>query len=190
MAAAIAAWLPGAKAATRGAADLPLLKSAEEWLKAAGADIRNQRFAPIADQAMAKRLAAQTMTLSEFLRHYRPDWHPPRMDRKALVHGHCHHKAVMGFAAESEVLGNAAREVEILDTGCCGMAGSFGYMRDLYEVSRAIGERRLLPAARALTAGSLLVASGTTCRRQVEDFTGARALHPAELLYSLIEDTP
>jgi Fe-S oxidoreductase len=76
-----------------------------------------------------------------------------------------------------------------LNAGCCGMAGSFGYVRDHYDVSRAIGERRLLPAARAMTPGSVLVASGVSCRHQVEDFTGVRALHPAELLQSLSLET-
>ena len=72
-----------------------------------------------------------------------------------------------------------------LDAGCCGMAGSFGYVRDHYEVSRAIGERRLLPAARALGHDAVLVASGVSCRHQVADFTDARALHPAELIRAL-----
>jgi FAD/FMN-containing dehydrogenase/Fe-S oxidoreductase len=131
----------------------------------------------------AKRLAAQTMTLSEFLRHYRPDWHPPRMDRKALVHGHCHHKAVMGFAAESEVLGNAAREVEILDTGCCGMAGSFGFKREHYEMSQQIGELALLPAVRRASAQDVIVADGFSCREQMAQATSRRAFHLAEVLH-------
>jgi Fe-S oxidoreductase len=69
------------------------------------------------------------------------------------------------------------------------MAGSFGYARKHYEVSRAIGERRLLPAARNLRDGDVLVASGTSCRHQVADFTGVRALHAAELLRSVIRET-
>jgi len=76
-----------------------------------------------------------------------------------------------------------------LDPGFCGMAGSFGYLRDNFDVSLAIGERRLLPAARALQPGAVLVASGVSCRHQVEDFTSARAVHPAELLHSLILET-
>ena len=73
-----------------------------------------------------------------------------------------------------------------LDAGCCGMAGSFGYTRDHYDVSRAIGERKLLPAARAMAAGSVLVAGGTSCRHQVADFAGVTAVHPAVLLRSLL----
>ena len=68
------------------------------------------------------------------------------------------------------------------------MAGSFGYAREHYEISRAIGERRLLPAARGLGNGSVLVASGTSCRHQVADFTGVRALHAAELIRSVMRD--
>src|SRR5262249_60441781 len=73
-----------------------------------------------------------------------------------------------------------------LDAGCCGMAGSFGYAREHYDVSRAIGERKLLPAARAMSPDTVLVAAGTSCREQVRHFTGVRALHPAELLRSLM----
>jgi Fe-S oxidoreductase len=69
-----------------------------------------------------------------------------------------------------------------LDGGCCGMAGSFGYTREHYDVSQAIGERKLFPAARTLKDGAILVASGTSCREQVAHFTGVRALHPAQLI--------
>ena len=71
-----------------------------------------------------------------------------------------------------------------LEAGCCGMAGSFGYTRDHYDVSRAIGERKLLPAARALDPRAVLVAAGTSCRHQVHDLAGVKAVHPAELLRS------
>jgi Fe-S oxidoreductase len=74
-----------------------------------------------------------------------------------------------------------------LDAGCCGLAGSFGYAREHYEISRQIGERRLLPAARAMAAGTVLVAAGTSCRHQVAHFTGVAAQHPAILLRSLID---
>jgi Fe-S oxidoreductase len=75
-----------------------------------------------------------------------------------------------------------------LDAGCCGMAGSFGYVRDHFEVSQKIGERRLLPAARQMEPGSVLVAAGVSCRHQVEDFTGIKPLHPAQLLQSLLRE--
>src|SRR5262249_790103 len=76
-----------------------------------------------------------------------------------------------------------------LDAGCCGMAGSFGYAREHYDVSRAIGERKLLPAARAMTEDTILVAAGTSCREQVKHFTGVGAWHSAELLAPFIENT-
>ncbi len=105
-----------------------------------------------------------------------------------LLHGHCHQKA-MGLVAPAKALLSRVPGATVvdLDAGCCGMAGSFGYGRDHFEVSRAIGERRLLPAARALDSASVLVASGVSCRHQVEDFTGTRPLHPAELLCALAE---
>jgi FAD/FMN-containing dehydrogenase/Fe-S oxidoreductase len=103
------------------------------------------------------------------------------------LHPHCHQRS-MGLAAPAKALLSRVPGATVtdLDAGCCGMAGSFGYTRDHYEVSRAIGERKLLPAARALDARSVLVAAGTSCRHQVHDLAGVRALHPAELLKSLL----
>ncbi len=104
-----------------------------------------------------------------------------------LLHGHCHQKS-MGLVAPARAILSRIPSCAVvdLDAGCCGMAGSFGYAREHYEVSRLIGERRLFPAARALASGAVLVAAGTSCRQQVADFTGAAALHPAELLQSLV----
>ena len=103
-----------------------------------------------------------------------------------LLHGHCHQKA-MGLMPSARAL--AARvpscTVVDLDAGCCGMAGSFGYAKEHYDVSRQIGERKLLPAARAMAPDAVLVAAGTSCREQIQHFTGVRAVHPAELLASL-----
>jgi FAD/FMN-containing dehydrogenase/Fe-S oxidoreductase len=104
-----------------------------------------------------------------------------------LLHGHCHQKAMGRLAPAKSLLGRIPGATVIdLDAGCCGMAGSFGYAREHFDVSRAIGERKLLPAARALREGAVLVASGTSCRHQVADFTGVRALHAAELIRSVI----
>jgi len=106
---------------------------------------------------------------------------------KVLLHGHCHQKAMGLMPAARALLARIPSATVVdLDAGCCGMAGSFGYAKEHYEVSRQIGERKLLPAARALGAGDVLVAPGTSCREQVAHFTGVRALHPAELLRSLI----
>jgi Fe-S oxidoreductase len=109
---------------------------------------------------------------------------------EVVLHGHCHQKSMGGVAAARALLSRipGARVVD-LDAGCCGMAGSFGYARGHFDVSRAIGERRLLPAARSLRADAVLVASGVSCRHQVRDFTGVRAMHAAELLQSLIMES-
>ncbi len=106
---------------------------------------------------------------------------------RVQLHPHCHQRS-MGLAAPAKALLSRipGTQVTDLEAGCCGMAGSFGYTRDHYEVSRAIGERKLLPAARALDDRSTLVAGGTSCRHQVAHFTGVRATHPAVLLSSLL----
>ena len=107
---------------------------------------------------------------------------------KVLLHGHCHQKS-MGLVPPAKALLDRIPDAQVteLDAGCCGMAGSFGYAREHFEISQQIGERRLFPAARALESGQVLVAAGTSCRHQVRDFTGVRAQHPAVLLRSLLE---
>jgi len=107
-----------------------------------------------------------------------------------LLHGHCHQKA-MGLLAPAKALLSRIPGSTIvdLDAGCCGMAGSWGYTRDHFDVSRTIAERKLLPAIRNREAGSAVVASGTSCRAQVADFAGVVAVHPAELLRSLLRPT-
>ena len=96
----------------------------------------------------------------------------------------------MGLAAPARALLSRIPSATVvdLDAGCCGMAGSFGYTRDHYDVSCAIAERKLLPAARAMSNDSVLVAAGTSCRHQVADLAGVSAVHPAVLLRSLLEE--
>jgi len=131
----------------------------------------------------AKRLSLQTLTLSEFLTQHAPEgWQAPKLERRALVHRHCHHQAVMGFDADQELLERMGLDFEVLDSGCCGMAGSFGFEHDHYDISRAIGERRLLPAAREAPKDALLIADGFSCKTQVEQLTDRRPLHLAQVL--------
>jgi Fe-S oxidoreductase len=106
---------------------------------------------------------------------------------KILLHGHCHQKSMDLVPATTALLSRipACSVVEI-DAGCCGMAGSFGYIKGHYDVSATIANRRLLPAVKAMKAGEVLVAPGTSCRRQVLEFSGAQALHPATLIRSLL----
>jgi FAD/FMN-containing dehydrogenase/Fe-S oxidoreductase len=107
-----------------------------------------------------------------------------------LLHGHCHQKAMSLLAPAKAVLSSLPGTTVVdLDAGCCGMAGSFGYARDHYEVSRAIGERRLFPAVRNKPADAVVVAAGTSCRHQIADFTGESAVHPAVLIAGLLKET-
>jgi Fe-S oxidoreductase len=110
--------------------------------------------------------------------------------KEILLHPHCHQRS-MGLAAPAKALLSRIPSASVvdLDAGCCGMAGSFGYTRNHYDVSCAIGERKLLPAARAMTPDAVLVAAGTSCRHQVADLAGVTAIHPAVLLRSLLERT-
>jgi Fe-S oxidoreductase len=128
----------------------------------------------------ARRLATQTKLLSELL----ADAELPRLQRKAVVHGHCHHKAVLGFDAERQVLERIGLSAELLSSGCCGMAGSFGFEREpeKQRVAQACAERALFPAVRACDDETLLIADGFSCRTQIAQGTRRRALHLADVL--------
>lgn len=130
----------------------------------------------------ARALAEATRTFEELL--VESGWRPGRLARTAIVHGHCHQKALVGMKPTTELLSRVeGLDFTVLDSGCCGMAGSFGYEAGHYEVSRAIGERVLLPAVRAAAPETLVIASGFSCRGQIEEFVpGARPLHLAEVL--------
>ncbi|MGN6359454.1 MAG: FAD-binding and (Fe-S)-binding domain-containing protein [Thermomicrobiales bacterium] len=131
----------------------------------------------------AKRLSQQTFLLSEFLVNQASDYPWPHLDRKAIIHGHCHHKAVLDFDAEEEALKRLGLDCTVLDAGCCGMAGAFGFERgDKYDVSIKAGERVLLPAVRAAPPDAFIVADGFSCREQIEQTTDRRALHLAQVI--------
>jgi FAD/FMN-containing dehydrogenase/Fe-S oxidoreductase len=135
------------------------------------------------DDAHAQRLRDHTLLLSEFLVRHAPDFQPAQHPgEKIVLHGHCHHKSVMKMNDEVELLRRTGAEVELLDSGCCGMAGPFGFEREKFEVSQAIGERVLLPAVRAATSETILVADGFSCREQIAQNTDRRALHFAEVI--------
>src|SRR5258707_1497038 len=130
----------------------------------------------------AVRLRKQTFLLSEFLEHHAPGFHPPTFPRKVLLHGHCHHKALMKMNDEEAILRKMGVDLQSLDSGCCGMAGSFGFEKDNYEVSLAIGERVLLPAVRKAGPETLIVCDGFSCREQITQTTTREPIHLAELL--------
>jgi Fe-S oxidoreductase len=129
----------------------------------------------------AERLSKQTFHLSEFLEQL--EYEPPTLVGKALLHGHCHHKATGGTSTEKKLLEKMGLEVEELDSGCCGMAGGWGYEPDHYDVSMACGERVLLPKVREASPETLVVADGFSCRSQIEQGrTGRGAMHVAEVI--------
>jgi FAD/FMN-containing dehydrogenase/Fe-S oxidoreductase len=130
----------------------------------------------------ADRLSKQTYLLSEFLEKYAKGFRPPTLDRKAVVQRHCHHQAVMGFDADQTWLAKLGLDAELLDSGCCGMAGAFGFEDTHYDVSMAAGERVVLPRIRGAEDDVLVVADGFSCREQIRQGTGKRAYNLAELI--------
>ncbi|MBV9915994.1 MAG: FAD-binding protein [Solirubrobacterales bacterium] len=131
----------------------------------------------------ARRLVAQTFTLDELLAQYAPEWQPPALGGQALMHGHCHHKALFGLHGERALLERLGLDVRPSDAGCCGLAGSFGYEGgEHYRVSVAAGEQKLLPAVREARAETLIVADGFSCRSQIAHGSDRRALHTAQVL--------
>jgi Fe-S oxidoreductase len=143
------------------------------------------------DDQDAKRLSGQSFLLSEFLITKADRWEAPTLLRRAIVHGHCHHKSVIGFDADEEALKKLGLDFEILDSGCCGMAGSFGFEKgDKYEVAQKAGERVLLPRVRDATKDTLIIADGFSCRTMIEQNTDRRALHLAQVIRMAIEEGP
>lgn len=130
----------------------------------------------------AQRLSKQTFLLSEFLHEHAADYQPPRLTRKALVHGHCHHRAVMTMKAEEAIFKKMGLGYTLLDSGCCGMAGGFGFEKEHYDISVKVGERVLLPAVRRADRDTLIIANGFSCREQIAQTTDREALHLAQII--------
>ncbi|MBQ1016805.1 FAD-binding oxidoreductase [Micromonospora sp. D93] len=136
------------------------------------------------------RLREQTVTLAELLHDHSPGWQSPRIEAHALIQPHCHHHAILGTAADQAVLSAAGVNAEFLDSGCCGLAGNFGFEEGHYEVSEACAERVLLPAIRDADETDVILADGFSCRTQVEQSAsdGRSALHLAELLRAALHN--
>jgi len=134
------------------------------------------------DSARAHRLMENTFLLSEFLERKVKHYRAPQLKRKAIVQGHCHHKAIMRLDEEESVMKKMGLDFEVLDSGCCGMAGSFGYEADKYDVSIQCGERALLPRVRKASLEAIVVADGFSCREQISQQTNRHALHLAEVI--------
>jgi FAD/FMN-containing dehydrogenase/Fe-S oxidoreductase len=138
----------------------------------------------------AQRLSQQTLLLSEFLEREAKHFQLPKLARKALIHGHCHHKSVMKMTDEEAVLRKMELDFHAPAPGCCGMAGSFGFEKDKYEVSVAIGELELLPAVRKAPPDCLIIADGFSCREQIAQCTDRHALHLAEVIQMALHRCP
>jgi FAD/FMN-containing dehydrogenase/Fe-S oxidoreductase len=135
----------------------------------------------------AERLSRQTLLFSELLMRQAPMYAVPELPSPVLLHGHCHHKALMKMTDEDALLRRMGADVRMPDAGCCGMAGAFGFGKDTFAVSQAIGERILLPAVRAASPETLIVADGFSCREQILHGTGRRALHVADAMAWALE---
>ncbi|MGY2130447.1 FAD-binding and (Fe-S)-binding domain-containing protein [Blastococcus sp. SYSU DS0617] len=143
------------------------------------------------DDADVRLLADRTRTLAELLGEHAPDWAPPPADRAAMVQTHCHHHSIMGFDQDRELMRKAGFDADVLNSGCCGLAGNFGFERGHYDVSMACAEQALLPAVRGGDPRAVVLADGFSCRTQVEQAdTGRRGVHLAEALAGLVTGAP
>jgi Fe-S oxidoreductase len=148
-----------------------------------GAVFRDELTNLLPNDEDARRLHGQTYLLSEFLQKKAPDYRLPPLRRKALVHGHCHHKAIMGMEDEEAVLKKMGVDFRVPESGCCGMAGAFGFEAgDHYDVAIACGERVLLPEVREAADDTIIVANGFSCREQISQGTDREALHLAQVI--------
>jgi FAD/FMN-containing dehydrogenase/Fe-S oxidoreductase len=136
----------------------------------------------------AQLLSRQTFHLSEFLQKRAADFALPQLRREAVLHGHCHQKSVTKMTDEEAVLTRMGIDFHSPAPGCCGMAGSFGFEKDKYEVSAAIGELELLPAVRQADPSCLIIADGFSCREQIGQGTNRHALHLAEVLQMALQN--
>ena len=144
------------------------------------AALKHDAPALLPDNPLAAATAAATHTFAEFLSE--SGWEPPQVGGEALVQTHCHQHAVVGFDADRSVMAAAGINATVPDSGCCGLAGNFGFERGHYEVSKAAGERVLLPAVRDAAPTTAIVADGFSCRTQITHGTSRRPVHLAQLL--------
>ncbi|HKR99407.1 MAG TPA: heterodisulfide reductase-related iron-sulfur binding cluster, partial [Candidatus Dormibacteraeota bacterium] len=152
---------------------------------------RNELVNMLPHDEDAKRLARQTFTLGEFLAQHVPEWEMPHLERHALVHFHCHQRATSDTDCDERVLERLGLDAEVLDTGCCGLAGSFGYEAgERYEVSVKAGEQMLLPRVRDASPHTLILTDGFSCRSQIEHGSDRSALHLAQVVQMAIGEGP
>jgi Fe-S oxidoreductase len=150
--------------------------------------IRDEYLYLLPDHPDVHLVAENTYSFEEYMAHLADagelaDVQFSQAAHEILLHGHCHQKALVGTGPSHRTLKLAPNyTVSEVDSGCCGMAGSFGYEAEHYDISIRMGERRLLPAVREAGPGTIVVAAGVSCRQQIKHGTGKQALHPAEVL--------
>ncbi len=156
-----------------------------------GAVFRNELLNMLPNDEDAKRLARQTFTLGEFLAEHAAEWELPRLERHALVHFHCHQRATSNTDCDRQILDRLGLDYEVLDTGCCGLAGSFGYERgERYELSIKAGEQVLLPRIREASKHTLILTDGFSCHSQIDNGTERRPLHLAQAIQMALHEGP
>ncbi|KVZ04185.1 dimethylmenaquinone methyltransferase [Burkholderia stagnalis] len=140
---------------------------------------KDELLKQLPDEPLAKRLAAQTFLFSDFVAQAEFAW--PQLDADVIVHGHCHQKSLFGMKGETALLDKLGVRWTLLDTGCCGMSGSFGFNDAHYDLSMKIGEGKLLPLVRQASDDAIVVTNGFSCREQIEQGAGRTPLHIAQL---------
>ena len=149
---------------------------------------KDELLKQLPDDPVAKRLSDQTFLFADFVA--RADFEWPKLDADVVVHGHCHQKSIFGMKGDTELLDKLGVRWTLLDTGCCGMAGSFGFSADHYELSMKIAEDKLLPLVRNAHAEAIVVTNGFSCREQIEQGAGRQTLHIAQLVMKALEQMP
>jgi Fe-S oxidoreductase len=134
------------------------------------------------DREEARELSKQVVQFGDFVGSNFGRFPKPEQGGKAIVQVHCHHHAVIGFKSQLELFNKLGVAVERPPQGCCGMAGSFGFAKETYDVSQVVGERVILPAVREAPNDTLILADGFSCREQIEQGAGRETLHLADLL--------
>src|SRR5262249_27394333 len=150
---------------------------------------RDELMNLLPDNPRAEKLRRLSWTFSEFLERQVPPYQPPKLSGQVLLHGHCHHKAVLKISDEVSLLQKMGVDLQVPDTGCCGMAGPFGFEKEKYAVSQAVGERVLLPAVRKASAQTLIVADGFSRQEQIVQATGRQAMHIAEAIQLALRES-
>jgi Fe-S oxidoreductase len=136
----------------------------------------------------ARRLSSQAFTLAEFLEKVASGYSPPNLRRQLMVHGHCHQKAIAGMEHETNLLKKMGANVNVFDSGCCGMAGSFGFEENKFEVSRKVFEHELKARVEGAPRDSILIADGFSCKTQIEQNTNREALHLAQVVKMAMDE--